>query len=165
MNSASLTVVNLAFRREDVAHPLDGFGFLVPHNEPEFPLMGSLFADSAFPHHAPDGYRLLRVFFGGTRTPDVIARSADELVETACRTLGEVLGVRGEPVLVDVCPYPDAIPQYELPHADRVARIHAAIAPLTGLHLAANYLEGVSINDCIKLGKKVATSVYEKVSG
>ncbi|MBU0617854.1 MAG: protoporphyrinogen oxidase, partial [Planctomycetes bacterium] len=71
IESASLTVINMAFRRSEIGHPLDGFGFLVPHNESEFPLMGVLWADSAFPHHAPDDYRLIRVFVGGARTPDV----------------------------------------------------------------------------------------------
>lgn len=162
IDSASLTVVNLAFRRDEVAHPLDGFGFLVPHNEPEFPLMGALFADSAFPHHAPREFRLLRVFIGGSRTPDVNARSPEELVETARRTLRDVLGVTGEPELVDVCPYPDAIPQYYLDHTDTVARVRGLLAPLSGLHLAGNYLDGVSINDCIKLGKQVAADVSSR---
>lgn len=163
VESSSLTVVNLGFRKSDVAHPLDGFGFLVPHNEPNFPLMGTLFADSAFPHHAPPDCRLLRVFFGGTRWPDVLARSADELVRTACTALGEVLGVRGTPVLVDVCPYPNALPQYYLDHPQRVTRIRAGIAPLSGLHLAGNYLDGVSMNDCVKLGKQVAADVQARV--
>jgi oxygen-dependent protoporphyrinogen oxidase len=161
IESASLTVVNLGFRREDVQHPLDGFGFLVPHNEPEFPLMGVLWADSAFPHHAPADCRLLRCFVGGTRTPDVNDRSPDELVDTACRTLRTTLGVRGEPLLVDVCPYPDAIPQYYLGHREKVAELRRHIAAVPGLTLAGNYLDGVSINDCVKLGRHVASDLLE----
>lgn len=159
IDSASLTVVNLAFRREDVAHPLDGFGFLVPHNEPDFPLMGTLFADSAFPHHAPSNQRLLRVFFGGARMPDVDGRAPDQLVQTACRALRDVLGVRGEPTLVDVCPYPNAIPQYYLDHLERIARFREQVRALPNLHFVGNYLEGVSINDCVKLAKRVAHEV------
>jgi oxygen-dependent protoporphyrinogen oxidase len=159
VESASLTVVNLAFRRCDVQHPLDGFGFLVPHNEPQFPLMGVLWADSAFPHHAPEGWRLLRVFFGGARTPDVGRRSADELVRTSCAALRDVLGVCGEPVLVDVCPYPEAIPQYYLGHEARIAAVRQHLAALPNLLLAGNYLEGVSINDCVKVGRQVANAL------
>lgn len=162
IESASLTVVNLAFKRSDVTHPLDGFGFLVPHNEMQFPLMGVLWADSAFPHHAPADRRLLRVFFGGTRTPDIIRHTADELVRTSCEALRDLLGVRGEPVLVDVCPYPDAIPQYHLGHEAKVAEIrkHAAVIP--GLTLAGNYLEGVAINDCVKLSRKIAGMLLDE---
>lgn len=161
IESASLTVVNLAFRRSDVSHALDGFGFLVPHNEPDFPLMGVLWADSAFPHHAPDDHRLLRVFFGGSRTPDVIRRSEDELVRISCTALQQVLGVRGEPVFADVCPYPEAIPQYYLGHADKIAGIRQQLAGFPNLTLAGNYLDGVSINDCVKLGKQVACSLLD----
>jgi protoporphyrinogen/coproporphyrinogen III oxidase len=154
--SASLTVINLAFRRADIRHPLDGFGFLVPRNEPDFPLMGVLWADSAFPHHAPSEYRLLRVFLGGTRTPDVVQRSAAELLTTSRAALADVLGVSGEPVLVDVCPYPDAIPQYTLGHRARIAEVRRDVSRTAGLHLAANYLEGVSINDCVTTARRVA---------
>lgn len=159
IESASLIVMNLAFKREDVGHPLEGFGFLVPQNEPDFPLMGVLWADSAFPHHAPDGQRLLRVFIGGTRTPDVMRYRHTELVDTAMGALRDLLDVRGEPSLIDVCPYPDAIPQYYLGHAERIERVRAELAKLPGLHLAGNYLDGVSINDCVRVGKQVAEQV------
>ena len=162
IESSSLTVVNLAFRRADIGHPLDGFGFLVPRNEPEFPLMGVLWADSAFPHHAPQEFRLLRVFLGGVRTPDVIRRSPGELVHTSCSALSKLLDIRGEPVFTDVCPYPDAIPQYYLGHEQKVAEIRRCVAGVPGLTLAGNYLDGVSINDCIKLGRKVACELINQ---
>jgi oxygen-dependent protoporphyrinogen oxidase len=164
IRSASLTVINLGFRRTDIAHPLDGFGFLVPHHETAFPLMGVLWADSAFPHHAPPEYRLLRAFFGGARTPDVMQRDADELVRTAIAALRPLLGITGEPVLVEVCPYPSAIPQYHFGHEAKIARVREAVARVPGLSLAGNYLAGVSINDCIKLGKQVAGELLRQPS-
>ena len=162
IESASLTVINLAFRRADVGHPLSGFGFLVPHNEPEFPLMGVLWADSAFPHHAPADARLIRIFVGGSRTPDVISRDADELIRVSLATLRDLLQIKGDPTLLDVCPYADAIPQYYLGHQDRIARLREEIAAVPNLHLVGNYLDGVSINDCVRLAKAVATEVIAK---
>lgn len=159
IESASLTVINMAFRRSEIGHPLDGFGFLVPHNEPEFPLMGVLWADSAFPHHAPDDQRLIRVFVGGARTPDVISRRSDELVATSLDALRDLLQISGEPTLVDVCPYAAAIPQFYLGHEKRIARLRECVAKVPGLHLAGNYLDGVSINDCVRLGKQVAHQI------
>jgi oxygen-dependent protoporphyrinogen oxidase len=125
--------------------------------------MGVLFASSAFPHHAPEGSCLLRIFFGGSRTPDVNSKTPEALVQTSCETLRDALGVSGEPTLVDVCPYPDAIPQYGLDHIEKVSELRQHIAPLAGLHLAGNYLDGVSINDCVKLGKQVAAQVIDRV--
>jgi oxygen-dependent protoporphyrinogen oxidase len=159
IESASLTVINMAFRRSEVGHPLDGFGFLVPHNEPEFPLMGVLWADSAFPHHAPADQRLIRVFVGGARTPDVIARSSDELVTVSFDALRDLLQISGDPTLIDVCPYAAAIPQFYLGHEERIARLRRYVADVPGLHLAGNYLDGVSINDCVRLAKQVAHEI------
>jgi oxygen-dependent protoporphyrinogen oxidase len=164
IESASLTVVNLIYRRGDIGHPLDGFGFLVPRNEPDYPLMGVLFADSAFPHHAPGDKRILRAFLGGTRTPDVIALSDDELLRRTLPALRETLAVRGEPLTVDVCRYPDAIPQYYIGHAALVERILADVARLNGLTLVGNYLGGVSINDCVKTATGVAAALAARVA-
>jgi protoporphyrinogen/coproporphyrinogen III oxidase len=86
----------------------------------------------------------------------VIRRSAEELVRTSCSALGKLLDIRGEPVFADVCPYPDALPQYYIGHEQKVAKIRRCVAGVPGLTLAGNYLDGVSINDCIKLGRKVA---------
>ncbi len=153
IQSASLVVLNVGFRRSDIGHPLQGFGFLVPQNEPEFPLMGVLWADSIFPHHAPPDHRLIRVFIGGARDPDAVSRSDDDLLETAMNSLRGLLQLSGDPVLVDVCRYPAAIPQYHVGHAEKIARLRTVVATKPGLHLVGNYLDGVSLNDCVRTAK------------
>ena len=163
LESASLTVLNLIYRRSDVGHPLDGFGFLVPRNEPDYPLMGVLFADSAFPHHAPHDKRVLRAFLGGPRTPDVIELSQEELLRRTLPALRKTLDVCDEPQTVDMCRYPDAIPQYYIGHAQRVQRIQNSVAELNGLTLVGNYLGGVSINDCVKTATAAADELAARV--
>ena len=165
IESASMVVINLGFHREDVGHPLDGFGFLVPRNEPDFPLMGMLWADSVFPHHAPRDRRLLRVFIGGARDRSAVGRSADELVDTAIGAVRDLLQIRGEPCLVDICRHKSAIPQYHQGHTEKIARIRSAVDSVPGLHLVGNYLEGVSLNDCVRLGARVAGEVAQEVNG
>ena len=159
IQSASLVVLNLAFRCEDVAHPMKGFGFLVPHNEPDFPLMGVLWADSAFPHHGTPGHRLIRVFMGGSRTPQATSRSDAELLATATESLHDLLELSGDPTLVDVCRYPAAIPQYYFGHVEKIERLRAITTAIPGLHLIGNYLDGVSINDCVRVAKSVAQEI------
>ena len=111
IESAPMVVLNLGFRQADIGHPLEGFGFLVPHDETNFPLLGILWADSIFPHHAPPDHRLIRVFIGGSRTPDAAERSDDELLSTAMDASRDLLQLSGDPVLVDICRWPAAIPQ------------------------------------------------------
>ena len=159
--SSSLVVLNLGFRKQCVGHPLEGFGFLAPHDEVGFPLMGVLWADSIFPQHAPPEHRLLRVFIGGARDPDAFSRSDDELLTTAMNALRDLLQVSADPMLIDICRYPAAIPQYELGHCERSERIRAAVARRPGLHLAGNYLGGVSLNDCIRSATELAEAIVQ----
>jgi len=164
IRSASLVVLNLGFRRGDVRHPLEGFGFLVPRNEPDFPLMGVLWADSIFPHHALPDHRLIRVFIGGTRDPQAVSQSDEQLVARASDALRDLLQISRGPMLVDVCRYEAAIPQYDLGHADRIDRLRAAMATRPGLYVVGNYLEGVSLNDCVRLATATAHRVIRAVA-
>jgi oxygen-dependent protoporphyrinogen oxidase len=159
IESQSLAVLNLGFRRDQIIHPLEGFGFLVPRNEPDFPLMGVLFADSAFPHHAPADKRLLRVFIGGARDPLAVARSDNDLLLAALQGIRNLLGVSGEPVLADIRRYRNAIPQYHRGHRERIARFREAVADVPGLRVIGNYLEGVSLNDCVRLATRCAEDI------
>lgn len=164
IESASLVVLNLGFRTADVGHPMRGYGFLVPHTETAFPLLGVLWADSIFPHHAPEGHRLMRVFIGGARRPELVERSDDELLALSLKSLRGVLQLTGEPMLVDVCRYESAIPQYQRGHLEKVERIRAAVAARPGLFLAGNYLGGVSLNDCVRVATGVAQAVISSAA-
>ncbi|MCP3903902.1 MAG: protoporphyrinogen oxidase [Planctomycetes bacterium] len=150
IEAASLVVLNLAFRRDDVAHPMEGYGFLVPRNEPDMPVMGVLWADSVFPHHAPSGDRLLRVFMGGPRDPEAARRDDQDLLATARGAIDGLLGITGAPTHVDICRWPEAIPQYRIGHTALLERLDETTRPLPMLHLVGNYLHGVSINDCVR---------------
>ena len=61
-----VAVLALGFRREDVAHPLDGFGFLVPEVERRN-VLGVVFSSTLFAGRAPEGHVLLTAFVGGVR--------------------------------------------------------------------------------------------------
>lgn len=161
IESASLVVLSLGFRRADVGHNLQGFGFLVPHDEPAFALMGALWADTIFPHHAPSDHRLIRVFMGGVRDSDAVKRSDEELIRQAGNALSDVLRIKGDPVLSDVCRYPAAIPQYHPGHLEKIVQLRTELRELQGLHLIGNYLEGVSINDCVRVATDLARDIIQ----
>ncbi|MCH8823974.1 MAG: protoporphyrinogen oxidase [Planctomycetes bacterium] len=162
--TSPLTVLNLGFDRKHIGHPLDGFGFLVPSTEPDFPLLGVLWADSVFPHHAPKGSRLLRVFIRDSHTNEVDTKSDNELVDIAVTSLRNLLQLTGEPTLVDICHWPNAIPHYTLDHVNRVANIERQLQSHANLHLLGNYLHGMSINDCVKNAAQEASGIITKLS-
>jgi oxygen-dependent protoporphyrinogen oxidase len=161
---SSLVVLNLGYRRQDVNHPMVGYGFLVPSNEPDMPVMGTLWADSAFPHHAESDRRVIRVFMGGPRDPSAADRPDAELLATATDALRGLLGISGDPVLVDVCRWPASIPQYRPGHTERIDRLSLIINEVPGLHLVGNYARGVSVNDCVREGTIAAGDIIQQLA-
>lgn len=148
----------LGFRREDVRHPLDGFGVLVPAVEKRT-ILGTLFSSSVFAGRAPDGHVLLTNFLGGMRSPEFGAGDTNAVVPKVLADLGELLGVQGDPVFVNHQRWMQAIPQYELGH-DRVVSAAAGIeSALPGLYLTGQWRAGVSLGDCIAQGQAAAARV------
>jgi oxygen-dependent protoporphyrinogen oxidase len=160
ISSTSCAVVSLAYRREQVGHALDGFGFVVPKIEGRQILSGS-FSSVKFPGRAPDGHVLLRTFLGGAFHPEVLDRDDESLCSLAASELAELLAIRGEPVLQHVSRWPEVMPQYELGHLGAVASIESRLADLPGLAVAGNAFRGVGVPQCIQSGEEAAERVAE----
>jgi oxygen-dependent protoporphyrinogen oxidase len=152
---ASTATVLLGYRREDVAHALDGHGLLVPRSEGRRTTACS-FLSTKWPGRAPAGCVLLRAFVGGIRDPTALALDDAALVALVVRELGGVLGLRREPVLTRVYRWPEATPQLEVGHLDRVAGIERRLADVPGLFLTGAGLRGTGIPDCVADGTRTA---------
>ena len=150
--------VVLGFRREDVAHPCQGFGMLIPKVE-GFKILGTIFSSSLFPNRAPAGHVTLTSYIGGERQPDLALRPADELVALTCEDLRVLLGVKGRPVFRHMTLYPKAIPQYNLGYGRYRELMSAIENQAAGLFLAGHYREGVSLGDSIVSGGNVVERV------
>jgi oxygen-dependent protoporphyrinogen oxidase len=142
-----VAVVGLGFRREQVSHPLDGFGFLVPRSENRR-ILGTLFSSSLWPHAAPEGHVLVRSMVGGGRQPELAGLSAAELTDLVRTEMREILGATGDPSFVHVRSYAQGIPEYPVGHHETIRRLRARMAG-TGLHLAGNAWDGIGLNDCV----------------
>ncbi len=156
---AAVSVLALGFRRDQVAHRLDGFGFLVPSVE-QRPLLGCLFDSSVYEERAPEGHVLLRVMVGGARRPELALAHEDKLVASVRAELDPLLGLQGAPALSHLVRWERAIPQYTLGHAERVAAVQAGLPP--GLTVAGNVLNGVGVNDCARDAHRVVDAVIRR---
>jgi oxygen-dependent protoporphyrinogen oxidase len=145
---APVVSIALAFARVDVAHPLDGFGFLAPRIERRR-ILGSLFSSSMFQGRVRDGEVLLTSYVGGRRDPSIFAANDAAIVGHVRDELAELVGARGEPRFSAVTRWREAIPQYTLGHLERVERARTAEAIVPGLYLCGSYAGGVSVGDCI----------------
>ena len=138
----------LGFARGQVAHPLDGYGLLVPRSE-GLRVTAAGFFSTKFPGRAPEGSVALRVFLGSAHDPDAAAIDDESLVGAAVRELTPLLGLRGEPSFRRVCRWPAATPQMELGHRDRLARIEQELRGRPGLYLTGAGLRGTGMPDTI----------------
>jgi oxygen-dependent protoporphyrinogen oxidase len=158
---ASSAIVTLGYRRADVAHPLGGFGFVVPHAERR-PLIACSFSSVKFPGRAPDGHVLVRVFMGGALQAGALDVDDDDLQVTAREQLAELLGARGEPAFIRVVRHPRSMPQYQVGHLARVEAIELGLRRHPGLALAGAGYRGVGIPDCIRSGEAAAERLLEE---
>jgi oxygen-dependent protoporphyrinogen oxidase len=152
---ASSAIVNLAYRRENVPFPLDGFGVVVPRVERRS-VLAATFSSLKFPRRAPADHVLVRSFVGGALQPELVDLDDAALLACVERELADLLGVRAEPVLARLARWPASMPQYHLGHLARVARIGERTRSLPGLHLAGNAYGGVGLPDCIASGEHAA---------
>jgi protoporphyrinogen/coproporphyrinogen III oxidase len=153
-----MSSLTLGFRREDVAHPLDAFGVLVPEVE-QRTVLGMLFSSTLFPDRAPDGHVAITVFVGGARQPELARLQTDELVRLVRTDLRDMIGVRGEPVFAKHVYWSRGIPQYSVGYGAVKDAADDTEAANPGLYLTGNYRHGVSIGDCIASGQQVAEKV------
>ncbi len=158
IRAASSAAVNFVFRRSDIAHPLDSFGFVVPAIERRS-VVACTFSSAKFAGRAPADKVVLRAFLGGALAPQIIELSDDTLLEAAMKDLRELLGISGAPLASLVSRFPSSMPQYDVGHLDLVSRIEARAGALPGLALAGNAYHGVGIPDCVRSGEQAAETV------
>lgn len=151
----SVATVHLAFRREEIPHPVNGFGFVVPAVERRR-LVGCTFASIKFPDRAPDSLVLLRAFVGGALHRSVFGLDDAAMERMVREELRELLGIQAAPSFTAIHRHPQAMPQYQVGHLDRVAAIEEEIACHPGLYLTGNGYRGIGLPDCIHQAEQTA---------
>jgi protoporphyrinogen/coproporphyrinogen III oxidase len=146
---AGAVTVSLGYRRADVPHPLDGFGFVVPRTENKA-VLAATFSSVKYPGRAPEGHVLLRCFLGGALNAGALAEDDTALIARARTELREALGVTAAPVLTRLARWPASMPQYRVGHLTRVETIERRVRALPGLQLAGGAYRGVGIADCVR---------------
>jgi oxygen-dependent protoporphyrinogen oxidase len=150
--------VFLGYRRDQVAHPLDGFGLLMPEVERR-DVLGVLFSSTLFPGRAPEGKVALTVFVGGTRQPEHARLGTPELLRRIEPDLRDLLGVTGEPEFVQATFWPRAIPQYVLGYERWLEAMSAVEKCHPGVFIGGHVRDGISLPACIAAGEKLAARV------
>jgi oxygen-dependent protoporphyrinogen oxidase len=160
---SSAATVNMAYRREQIPHPLNGFGFVVPSIERRAIIAGS-FSSVKYAGRAPEGTVLLRAFVGGSLQEELF-HIGDKAMEQAVRQeFASLLGIHAEPLFVRIARYPRSMPQYLVGHLGLVDQIERLASCYSGLALAGNAYRGVGIADCVRSGEAAAETVLNSVN-
>jgi oxygen-dependent protoporphyrinogen oxidase len=155
---ASVAVACIGFRRQQIEHPLDAFGIVVPKIA-DRPIIAVSFSSVKFLGRAPDNHVLFRVFVGGACQPALVALDDDHLRKLVCAELADLIGARGQPVHFSVHRWQRSTPQYHIGHGQRIARIERALQAWPGLRVAGNAYRGIGVPQCVASGKKAAAEM------
>jgi oxygen-dependent protoporphyrinogen oxidase len=159
----STATVSLAYRQADLPRPLDGYGYVIPRREGREAL-ACTWTSTKFPHRAPEGCSLLRVFIGRAGQEDRIPWQHDGLLALAQAELRQTLDITAPPILTRVFIWERAMPQYNLGHPARLERVDAALERFPGLALAGNGYRGIGIPDCIHSGELAVRQVFRDLA-
>ncbi|HST53986.1 MAG TPA: protoporphyrinogen oxidase [Pyrinomonadaceae bacterium] len=157
---ASTATVNLAYRRADIPHPLDGFGFVVPFVERRATL-ACTFSSVKFEGRAPEGHALLRAFVGGALQPEMFALDEESMAEAVRRDLRDLLGVESSPLFAHIEKWPRSMAQYHMGHLERLSRIRERLRQFPALALCGNAYEGAGLPDCVRGGESAAEALLD----
>ena len=158
----STATVSLAYRESDLTRPLDGYGYVIPRREGRAAL-ACTWTSTKFPHRAPAGCALLRVFIGRAGQVGEIPWDEAGLLEIAREELRLTLGITAEPLFTRTHIWEKAMPQYNLGHPERLDRIDAFVGSIPGLALAGGGYRGIGIPDCIRSGEMAAEKTIQSL--
>ena len=145
-----------------------GFGFLVPQHGPSRAdrprLLAGTFTTQKFPDRAPDGARILRVFFGGEMAEKLNAAEDHAVATEAWRELNRVLADLPAPegALTTVARWAQSLPQYHVGHEARMDRLAERVEALGHLSLLGNGYHGVGVPDLIRDARHLARKLTEE---
>jgi oxygen-dependent protoporphyrinogen oxidase len=132
-----------------------GTGFVVPRGKA--PMTASTWLSNKWPTEAFGTRAVIRSYVGAVGEEDVLEADDADIVAAVARFHAAVLPLPAQPAHTAVVRWPRAMPQYELGHLDRVARIRDALPP--GIFVTGQAYDGVGIPDCVRGAGETARAV------
>jgi oxygen-dependent protoporphyrinogen oxidase len=163
---APLVVCHVGVARDTISHPLDGFGCLMSMTE-KTPFLGAIWTSSLFPDRVPANHALLTCFLGGARYPETLSWSDADLQDMTLSTLERLFRIATplSPRLIRIVRHSQAVPQYTLGHGTRIRQMTNLLGDLPGLFVTGNYLDGVSLDQCVASGEQCAIQTMQWLNG
>ena len=151
-------VLYLAYKKDDIGQPLDGFGFLIPSNENKS-FLGAIWSSVIFPNRANEDTASFTIFIGGSRNPGFVNENEDDVIHNAISEFEELMKIKGEAIHIAKRFWPKAIPQYTLGYIEHENYFGHFEIDNQGIVLSGNYRGGISVGDCIMNAERVVEKV------
>lgn len=158
-----VNVVFFGYRRDQVGHPLDGLGVLSTKDSSKI-ISGAQFLSTMYAGRAPQGHVAISAYAGGARNPELAQLDEAALIHEVHNELATLLDIKGPPVIQRSRRWALGLPQYTLGHAHRIATLQTTAQRLPGLYVTGNYLQGVSVANCLKAAAETAACVAQEIS-
>lgn len=153
--TSSAVIAGFGFSADHAPSLPAGFGFLAPESE-HCRLLAGTFADQKFDHRVPAGGKSVRAYFGGANADALLSQTDEEIAAVAREELTRVVGHLPAAQVTVVRRWPDALPQYEVGHLERMVELQGRVDALGALHLLGNGYRGVGLPDLIRDGRAAA---------
>lgn len=154
--------MTFAYKLADVPTVLDAYGMVIPHTEHR-KIDGMQWNTSKWAGRAPDDIALIRVFFGGPHTRDMLKHNDDTLEMIIRKELADILDITAKPFYVsDPVRLPYAYPQYDVGHINRVQTIYDSLPERVAV--AGNAYRGVGVPDTIQTARDAVAKIVEQTA-
>lgn len=165
VNYVSVANVVLAYDADQIKHPLDASGFVVPNGE-GLDITACTWTSSKWLHTAPPGKVLLRCYVGREGAEEIVFRSDEEILQRVRRDIKATMGIEATPIFHEITRLPHSMPQYPVGHLEHLQKVRDELAEkLPGIILAGSGFQGVGIPDCVGQGETAAKEVYQFLTG
>lgn len=158
----STATISLGYKKSDIKHPMDGFGFVVPKTEGRR-IMAASWVSRKFAHRAPEDSVLIRCFVGGSKNSELVSVDEKEMVRMVRQELKDIMGIEAEPVVTRVFKWNASMPQYTVGHEERIASIEARVAGYPSLFITGSAYHGIGISDSVRNGEIVAKKALHAI--
>ncbi len=127
ISHVSTAVIAMIYPPETTRVLADGTGFVVPRGRA--PMTACTWLSSKWPDDAFGTRAVVRCYVGAAGEDDVLDADDADIIEACARHLSAVVALPDAPEEAAVIRWPASMPQYDVGHLERVARIRAALPP------------------------------------
>ncbi len=148
----SIGTISLFYKSDDLHLDYKINGLMIPRREGR-KIDAVTFPIAKMPNRAPDGYSVVRVFFGAG-APELVKLDDAALVAAVRDELQALLGIQPEPVEFVAFRWPESFPQADVGHLERVTEIEAQLPK--NVYVTGSSYRGIGVPDCVRQGRDIA---------